>query len=111
MTRGRRSGRERSVPVQYFRDGDAIVVVAANSGLPRPPAWYLNLRADPRATVDVEGRRLDVRAEELAEEEASAFWPRVLETAPDYARYREGSSCQIPLIRLISIGQRPASGA
>lgn len=86
-TRGRRTGLPRAVPLQFFPGGDAFVVVAANSGLPRPPAWYLNLTAEPRATVEVDGRKLAVRAEELSDEEATAFWPHVLEAAPDYARY------------------------
>lgn len=51
-------------------------MVAANSGLPSPPGWYFNLTADPRAQVEVGGRTLVVRAEELAAEEAAAFWPR-----------------------------------
>ena len=47
-TTGRRSGRTRSTPVQYLADGDTFVVVAANSGAARPPAWYFNLCADVR---------------------------------------------------------------
>jgi hypothetical protein len=62
--------------------------VAANSGLPAPPGWYFNLVAARRAIADVEGRRLEVRAEELSDEEAPALWPTVLEVAPDYERYR-----------------------
>ncbi len=42
--------------VQYFPDGADLVVVAANSGMPSPPAWYLNLRAHPRARVEIPGR-------------------------------------------------------
>jgi deazaflavin-dependent oxidoreductase (nitroreductase family) len=100
-TRGRRTGRQRTVPLQYFPDGHTFVVVAANSGLPAPPGWYFNLIAARRAIVDVEGRRLEVRAEELSDEEASAFWPTVLEVAPDYERYRTRTTRRIPLIRLI----------
>jgi deazaflavin-dependent oxidoreductase (nitroreductase family) len=44
-TRGRRSGRERTVLLAYFPQGESFVVVAANGGQPRHPAWYLNLRA------------------------------------------------------------------
>ena len=36
-TRGRKSGLERTVPLQFFPDGDDMIVVAANSGLPSPP--------------------------------------------------------------------------
>ena len=100
-TRGRRSGKERTVPLQFFPDGDAFIVVAANSGLPSPPGWYFNLTADPSARVEVEGRTLRVRAEELSAEEAAAFWTRVLQVAPDYARYPRRTSRRIPMIRLV----------
>jgi F420H(2)-dependent quinone reductase len=100
---GRRSGRPRTVVVQYFPDGEALVVVAANSGLPTHPAWYLNLAAVREARVEVEGRTLRVRAEQLSPEEAEAFWPRVLRQAPDYARYRQRTDRVIPLLRLVPV--------
>jgi deazaflavin-dependent oxidoreductase (nitroreductase family) len=112
-TRGRRSGRERTVPLQYFPDGDDMIVLAANSGLPSPPGWYFNLTANPFALVEVGDRVLQVRAEELSDEEAAAFWPRVLQTAPDYAKYPRRTSRRIPLVRLVPIGRaerKPRAG-
>jgi F420H(2)-dependent quinone reductase len=100
-TCGRKSGKQRTVPLQFFPDGQDIIVVAANSGLPSPPGWYFNLIADPRARVEVGGRTLQVRAEELSADAAAAFWPRVLEAAPDYARYPRRTSRRIPLLRLV----------
>lgn len=100
-TTGRRSGQPRTVMVQFFPDGDDLVVVAANSGMPTHPGWYINLKADPRAHVEVEGRQLDVRAVELSAAEAAAFWPRVLAIAPDYAKYRQRTARPIPLMRLV----------
>jgi deazaflavin-dependent oxidoreductase (nitroreductase family) len=99
-TRGRRSGLARTVPLQYFPDDDRMIVVAANSGLPAPPGWYFNLMAEPRARVDVDGRTLWVRAEQLSTPEAAESWQRVLSAAPDYARYPRRTSRPIPLIRL-----------
>ena len=63
---GRRSGLPRAVIVQFFPDGQDMIVVAANSGLPTHPGWYFNLKAHPQARVEVEGRTLEVRAEELS---------------------------------------------
>jgi deazaflavin-dependent oxidoreductase (nitroreductase family) len=103
-TRGRRSGLERTVPLQFFLDGGDMIVVAANSGLSSPPGWYFNLTADPVARVEVGNRTLPVRAEELPADETTAFWPRVLQVAPDYARYPRRTSRRIPLIRLVPIG-------
>lgn len=104
-TVGRRSGLPRTVVVQYFPDGPNVIVVAANSGLPTHPAWYLNLTAHPEAEADVEGRRLRVRAVELTAQERADWWPRVLATAPDYARYRERTDRQIPMLRLVPIDE------
>jgi deazaflavin-dependent oxidoreductase (nitroreductase family) len=101
---GRRSGLPRTVIVQFFPDGQDMIVVAANSGLPTHPGWYFNLKAHPEARVEVEGRTLKVRAEQLSPEEAAAFWPRVLDTAPDYARYPRRTTRLIPLLRLMPVG-------
>jgi deazaflavin-dependent oxidoreductase (nitroreductase family) len=108
-TTGRRSGLPRTVVVQFFPDGEDLVVVAANSGLPTHPAWYLNLTADPRARVEVEGRTLEVRAEELTPDEAAEQWPGVLAIAPDYARYRARTDRVIPLVRLVPVPASPPS--
>jgi len=99
-TTGRRTGMPRAVVVQYFPDGDDLVVVAANSGMPDHPAWFHNLRASPRARVDIDGRSIDVDAEQLTDAEAAAFWPRVIEAAPDYARFPSRTDRSIPLMRL-----------
>jgi deazaflavin-dependent oxidoreductase (nitroreductase family) len=99
-TRGRRSGRERTVLLAYFPQGESFVVVAANGGQPRHPAWFLNLRASPTARVEVGDRCLSVTAEELSTAEASAFWPEIVRTLPGYARYQRATSRRIPLVRL-----------
>jgi deazaflavin-dependent oxidoreductase (nitroreductase family) len=50
-TRGRRSGDPRTVALQYLAAGSALVVIASFVGEDRQPAWLLNLRADPAATI------------------------------------------------------------
>ena len=106
-TTGRRTGRRRTVPLQFFVDGDDMVVVAANSGMSTHPAWYLNLTAHPEAVVEVYGDTVDVRAEVLDTDEAEAFWPKVLDRAPDYSRYRTRTDRTIPLVRLKETGRSP----
>jgi len=105
--RGRRSGLPRSVLLQFFPDGQDMIVVAANSGLPAHPGWYFNLKADPHADVEVEGATVHVRAEELSAEDAAAWWPRVLQIAPDYGRYLKRTNRVIPLLRLTPVGRVP----
>jgi deazaflavin-dependent oxidoreductase (nitroreductase family) len=100
-TVGRRSGLPRTVPVQLFPIGGEMVVVAANSGLDRPPAWYLNLTAEPRVVGEVDGRRLALRAEHVPDTEAPQLWSRVLAVAPDYERYVRRTGRIPPMVRLV----------
>ena len=102
-TRGRRSGKARTVLLQLFHDDANWVIVAANSGRSSHPDWFYNLKVTPTAQVRVMDRTLQVHAEELSTDEASAFWPRVLRVAPSYARYQKATSRPIPLVRLVPI--------
>jgi deazaflavin-dependent oxidoreductase (nitroreductase family) len=102
-TTGRTTGLPRTVVVQYFPEGQNMIVVAANSGMPTHPAWYLNLVDHPEVRVEVDGRTLTVRAEALSADEAEAWWPRLLVTAPDYARYRARTQRRLPLLRLVPL--------
>ncbi len=107
-TRGRRTGRERSVVLQWFRGGEAMIVIAANDGGDAYPGWYHNLVAEPRARAEVEGRTVEVRAEELPATDAEAWWPRILERSPDYARYRRATERPFPIVRLVPLGPEAA---
>jgi deazaflavin-dependent oxidoreductase (nitroreductase family) len=104
-TRGRRTGKTRTVLLQFFRDGANMVIVAANSGRSSHPGWFYNLKATPTVRVQVMDRILQVRAEELSADETTAFWPRVLRVAPSYARYQKATSRPIPLVHLVPVGQ------
>ena len=105
-TRGRRSGRRRTVVLQFFPDGEAMILAAANDGGRSHPAWYFNLTADPAGLVEVMGRTIPVRAVELPADEAAAWWQRILVRAPNYEQYARATSRTIPIVRLV-----PASRA
>ena len=61
-TTGRRTGRPRSVIVGYFQDGPNLVTLAMNGWADPEPAWWLNLQAQPQATVELVGETQAVRA-------------------------------------------------
>jgi F420H(2)-dependent quinone reductase len=109
-SRGRRSGRERTVVLQYFPDGGAMVVVAANDGGAAHPGWYFNLTASPDAGVEINGRDIRVHATELGADEASEWWERILAVAPDYERYRRATSRPFPILRLVPTHTNPCAG-
>jgi deazaflavin-dependent oxidoreductase (nitroreductase family) len=101
QTTGRRSGRSRTTPVQYLADGDTFVVAASNYGAARAPAWYLNLRADPRARIDVGGRSVDMRAQEVTGQERAELWRRLTAANRYLERAARKAGRELPLIALV----------
>ena len=75
-TSGRRSGRERSVMLGYFEDGPNLVTMAMNGWGAAEPAWWLNLRAQPDARVELAGGPRLVRGRAAVDDEHSRLWAR-----------------------------------
>jgi len=100
-TTGRKSGRRHTVPLPYFRDGSAPVVVGSFAGNERHPAWVLNLQADPRVTVQDRSDIYDARAEVLTGIDRTAVWDRLIEQSPWYADYQRQTARELPLVRLV----------
>lgn len=88
-TVGRRSGRPRSAALVYLPDGDDLVVVPANAGARRPPAWWLNLRAAGEGIAVLGRERRRVRAVEATGAERERLWRRFAARTPvtDYQRH------------------------
>lgn len=105
-TVGRKTGRRHSVmltsPVQ---PGGVPVVVASRGGDDRPPAWFLNLQADPAVQVSVQGRPKEPRRARIATPaERAELWPQVTSKYRNYAGYQARTSREIPLVFLEESG-------
>jgi deazaflavin-dependent oxidoreductase (nitroreductase family) len=105
-TTGRKSGKKRTVPLLYLEDGENLVVVASNGGTAAHPAWWLNLRVDPEATVEIGGRKLRVRAENAAPEEKERLWPRLVAMYSGYEAYRHRTDREIPVVLLRPVEEK-----
>lgn len=99
-TVGRKTGRTRRTPLFFVRDGGDYVIVASNGGDERYPGWWHNLRADPRAAIQVRDRQLPCRAEEVGAAAAADLWPRLTAVYGGYARYRRETKRPLTLFRL-----------
>jgi deazaflavin-dependent oxidoreductase (nitroreductase family) len=73
-TVGRRSGRERAVILGYYEDGPNLVTLAMNGWGAGQPAWWLNLRARPDASVTLKNEVRPVRARAARGEERQRLW-------------------------------------
>ncbi|MGH2981812.1 MAG: nitroreductase family deazaflavin-dependent oxidoreductase [Solirubrobacterales bacterium] len=91
-TTGARSGRPRSVPVLGLPTPDGLAVIASNFGQHHHPAWYYNLRANPAATVAVDGPPQQVRAVEAEGERRERIWQQGLKIYPGWSQYEVRAS-------------------
>jgi deazaflavin-dependent oxidoreductase (nitroreductase family) len=99
-TTGRQSGKQRTVPLCSLRDGDDVVVIASYGGLDRPPAWWLNLEANPQAEL-LSGRvRRAVTARNADPNERARLWAKVTARAPGYLEYERRTTRTIPVVIL-----------
>ena len=99
-TTGRRTGEARTVPLGAVRDGARWLVIGSNAGHDRPPAWALNMVADPDVSVDAGGGQTRYRAHEAVGDEADRLWPLVISIYPGYADYQARTDRPIPLFVL-----------
>ena len=99
-TTGRKSGEPRTAPLLGFQEGQSIVVIPSNAGKKHYPSWYLNLRANPQAQVQVGAQIRQVKAREATVEEGERLWPRIVTYYGGYQAYRERTERCIPVVIL-----------
>jgi F420H(2)-dependent quinone reductase len=99
-TTGRRTGKQRTVPLCSIRAGDDVVVIGSYGGLDQPPAWWLNLQANPHAEVAAGRERRAVTARNADPEERAVLWAEVTTRAPGYLEYERRTTREIPVVIL-----------
>ena len=99
-TTGRESGKPRTAPLTYFRDGEDLVIIGSFGGSDTPPAWWLNLQRDPTASVLIGRTASTVLARAATSEEHNRLWLLVTSTHPGYARYQGRTARPIPIVML-----------
>lgn len=97
-TTGRKTGQPRTVPLLFLEDGERVVLVASQGGLPQHPLWFRNIRADPRVTVQVRSRVRQMTARVATPEERSHYWPRLVAMYADFDNYQSWTDRVIPVV-------------
>ena len=96
--KGARTGKARTNPVMYFKDGNRFVVFASKGGAPTNPDWYHNLKAHPDVKIEVGIETIDVRAEELTGLEREKIYKKQASIYPQFAQYQKQTKRIIPVI-------------
>jgi deazaflavin-dependent oxidoreductase (nitroreductase family) len=102
-TTGAKSGRKRLAPLVYQTVDGAMIIIGSYAGADIDPAWVHNLRANPRAHVEVGTDSYDVNARELPAAERDIAWATVVATAPGFGEYQANTSRLIPLFELTKV--------
>ena len=99
-TRGRKSGRPRSVVLPYFTFDGSTFVVGSKGGAPEDPDWVRNLRQTPEALIYMNRRSKAVTTRFADKEERLRLWSQLVRLAPTYQGYQQGTSREIPLVMI-----------
>ncbi len=103
-TLGRKSGQDRAIPIAYFDYDGKYLIVASNWGKDKQADWYLNLKQDPHAKLEIKGRIVPVIAREVQGEEYQRLWKFAAERNPPYLEYQKMTTRHIPIMMFEPVG-------
>ena len=100
-TTGRRSGRPRTTPMMFHRDGDRVLVIASNVGAAADPDWYRNVSADPHVTVEIGDESYPALAVATEGADRERVWAEIKELYPFFADHEvKAAPRTIPVVAL-----------
>lgn len=97
-TIGKKSGEPRTAALLCMPDGDRVVIVASQGGLPKNPLWYGNILANPDVTIQLGKKVAKYRARTANATERAALWPRLVDLYADFAKYAQWTTREIPVV-------------
>jgi len=100
---GAKSGVERIAPLAYLADDDRLFIFASKAGADDNPAWYHNLVANPKTTVEVGAETFAVTASVLTGTERDEVYAKQVVAQPGFGEYQQKTTRIIPVIELTRI--------
>jgi deazaflavin-dependent oxidoreductase (nitroreductase family) len=101
-TTGAKSGKQRRMPLAAGFDGEKVILIASYLGKPYHPAWYHNLKANPRARVKIQGEERIYIAREAVGEERRRYWTQAVKLYHGYEDYRKKASNRIIPVMILT---------
>lgn len=77
-----------------------MIIVGSKAGADTNPDWVHNLRAQPRAYIEIGTDAYDVTSRELPREERDRAFSQLVAASPVFAEYQSKTSRVIPLFEL-----------
>jgi deazaflavin-dependent oxidoreductase (nitroreductase family) len=98
---GAKSGQPRLSPLSCRRIDGRLLIIGGYGGADITPSWVYNLRANPRAHIELADESYDVEARELMGAARDEIVPKVIEVAPHFADFQANVSRTIPIFELL----------
>ena len=102
---GAMTGKPRTSPLGYTRDGERYVVVGSNSGGPVQPAWLANVRANPVVTIEAAGETFRARATVTQGAERRRLLDAHQAAIPIFKKYETMTERELPVVTLERIAE------
>jgi deazaflavin-dependent oxidoreductase (nitroreductase family) len=98
---GAKSGTERVAPLMYLPEDGKIYIFASKGGAPDNPAWFHNVQANPKITVEVGAETFEVSAKVIEDRaERDAIYAKQATAYPQFAEYETKTTRVIPVVEL-----------
>ena len=97
---GARTGTARITPLMYLPVGDDFAIFATYGGSPKHPAWFHNLTAHPRTTVETKGGVVPVTARVTEGPERARIWSAQVARMPAFESFQDTTERVIPVVLL-----------
>ncbi len=91
-------------PLNFYTDAGRYFVYAVNPGVDENPRWLHDLRADPQATIEVEGQTLQVTAAEVHGPKRDEMYARQAARYPQFTELQAAATRLIPVVELAPTG-------
>ncbi len=98
---GARTGKPRTNPVTYLKDGNRYLVFASKGGADTNPDWYYNLKAHPDVKIEVGDDKIEARAEEITGAERDKLYEQQSKVMRQFSQYAQKTKRIIPVFALI----------
>jgi deazaflavin-dependent oxidoreductase (nitroreductase family) len=102
-TTGARTGRRRTTPLVYLRDGERLLIFGSKGGSPTHPDWYHNLVANPRVGVEVGPEAYEAQATVLTGAERDRLYAQQAAVMPNFGEYQQKTKRTIPVVALTRV--------
>jgi deazaflavin-dependent oxidoreductase (nitroreductase family) len=97
---GAKSGNKRSNPLVCLQEGGRQYIFASRGGADYHPAWYHNIVANPRVTVEVGAEKFDADAEVITGPEHDRIYSLQVAANPVFGQYQGRTKRVIPVVAL-----------